>query len=308
MVAEAGIALLKLLLGLAVFAALGYVGKLYDKRIAGVLLTFPILNGIGILTGSDPLAVADSIYAVVVLNGLVLFLMISYCGVLPPIATASPNIKLAARLLVWTAIWGICAPLVILWRDRLPGALGLILIQCGIHAVALLFFWKPAVHDLGESATRHLPARNHFRALVAFWSNRTGVPRLILFAASFGLLLFASYAYESKWVGMFSALPVPGLFAAATLSVIEKKEYFERMRDTVLLGPFSVIAFNWLFARVAVRLPADPFARTTIGITAMVVLLLADAVFIFWSTPLLTRFFNRAFAARRAQQNVERRK
>ena len=61
----------------AVFAVLGYVGKRYDKRIAGVLLTFPILNGIGILTGNDPLAVADSIYAVVVFNGLLLFLMIA---------------------------------------------------------------------------------------------------------------------------------------------------------------------------------------------------------------------------------------
>src|SRR5665213_138432 len=104
MVAEAGLAFLKLLLGLGVFAVLGYVGKRHDKRIAGVLLTFPILNGIGILTGSDPLAVADSIFAVVVFNGLLLFLMVWLCNALPP-RHASPNMKLVARLIVWTAVW-----------------------------------------------------------------------------------------------------------------------------------------------------------------------------------------------------------
>jgi len=300
MLAEAGIALVKLLLGLAVFAALGYVGKLYDKRIAGVLLTFPILNGIGLLTGSDPLAVAGSIYAVVVLNRLMLFLMISFCDFLPSLAAASPNVKLVARLVVWTAIWGICAPLVILWRDYLPGAGGLILIQCCISVAAILLFRKREPQSLAERSSTNAPGlRPHLRPLVTFWNNGSGVIRLALFAASLGLLLFAAYAYESKWVGMFSALPVPGLFAVATLSVIEKKEYFERMRDTVLLGPFSVIAFNWIFAEVVFRLPADPFARTTIGIAAMVVLLLADAVLVFWSTPLLVRLFDRVFAARR---------
>jgi len=301
MLAEAGIALLKLILGLAVFAALGYVGKLYDKRIAGVLLTFPILNGIGILTGSDPLAVADSIYAVVVFNGLVLFLMISLCDVVPPLAAAPPNIKLVARLIVWIAIWGVGAPVVVLWREHLPNAAGLILIQCGVAIAALILLWKPKRQANAECDSRGTPGLpHHLRALLAFWSNRSGLLRMALFAASFGLLLFAAYAYESKWVGMFSALPVPGLFAVATLSVIEKKEYFERMRDTVLLGPFSVIAFNWLFAQVVFRLPPGAFERTALGIAAMIVFLLADAIFIFWSTPLLVRFFDRAFAARPA--------
>lgn len=299
MLAEAGIAVLKLLLGLGVFAVLGYIGKRHDKRIAGVLLTFPILNGIGILTGSDPLAVADSIYAVVVFNGLLLFLMVWLCNALPP-RHASPNVKLVTRLAVWTAVWAIGAPLVIVWRDRLPGALGLLLIQCCIAAAAIFLFWTPEPQDAQSAASDPAPpSPHHVRALIAFWSDRSGVLRLALFAVSFGILLFAAYVYEAKWVGMLSALPVPGLFAVATLSVIEKKEYFERMRDTVLFGPFSVIVFNWLYVQAVIRLPAAPFERTAIGIVAMLLLLLADAIFIFWSTPLLERLFNRAFAARR---------
>jgi hypothetical protein len=298
MLAEAGLALLKLLLGLAVFAVLGYVGKRYDKRIAGVLLTFPILNGIGILTGSDPLAVADSIYAVVVFNGLLLFLMVAFCNALPP-RDAAANVKLVIRLLVWTLLWAVGAPLVIFWRGHLPGALGMFLIQCCIVAIAIFLFWKPDRHDAPIAAGHAAPSSGHLPALIAFWGDRSGLWRLALFALSFGVLLFAAYAYESKWVGMLSALPVPGLFAVATLSVIEKKEYFERMRDTVLLGPFSVIVFNWLYVQAVVRLPAAPFQRTAIGIVTMLLLLLADAVFIFWSTPLLARLFSRVFAARR---------
>jgi hypothetical protein len=298
MLAEAGLALLKLLLGLAVFAVLGYVGKRYDKRIAGVLLTFPILNGIGILTGSDPLAVADSIYAVVVFNGLLLFLMIALCNALPP-RDASPNVKLVIRLVFWTAAWAVGAPLVIVWRDHLPGALGMFLIQCCIAAIAIFLFWQPDRHDAPNAASHTTPSSGHLRALIAFWSDRSGRWRLALFALSFGILLFATYSYESKWVGMLSALPVPGLFAVATLSVVEKKEYFVRMRDTVLLGPFSVIVFNWLYVQTVMRLPAAPFERMAIGIIMMLLLLLADALFIFWSTPLLARLFSRVIAARR---------
>jgi uncharacterized membrane protein (GlpM family) len=294
MIAEVSIAALKLLLGLAVFAAVGYIGKSYDKRIAGVLLTFPILNGIGILTGSDPLAVAYSIYAVVVVNGLVLFLMIAFCDRLPPLAHARPTIKLIVRLLVWTAVWAVIAPLTIVWRERLPDAGGLLLLQCVIIAAAGLLFWQPRTQGLGEASGRlAAPTQADARAFVAFWRNRDGAIRILLFSATSALLLAAALVTTSQWLGMFSALPVPGLFAVATLSIVEERDYFERMRDTVLLGPFSVIAFNWLYAH-AVAYFHDGAASSA----ALVVLLAADAAFIFWSTPLVTRLFDRLHAAR----------
>ncbi|HEX5211881.1 MAG TPA: hypothetical protein VFW22_09125 [Pseudolabrys sp.] len=299
MLADILTAAAKLLLGLGVFTVVGYIGKAYDKRIAGVLLTFPILNGIGILTGSDPLAVAHSIYAVVVVNGLVLFLMIAWCDRLPRLAGASPTTKLVVRLLVWTTLWAIVAPLTIVWRERLPDAAGLLLIQCVIIVVAGLLFWQPRTPGLGESSIRFaLPTRAGSRAFIAFWYNRDGVMRILLFVATSALLLAAALVTTSQWLGMFSALPVPGFFAVATLSIVEERDYFERMRDTVLLGPVSVIAFNWLCAH-AVAYFHDGAASTA----ALIVLLAADAAFIVWSTPLVTRFFDRVHAARRAARS-----
>jgi len=297
MVAEAALAAIKLLLGLAVFAVVGYVGKVYDRRIAGVLLTFPILNGIGILTGREPLVVADSIYAVVVVNGLILFLMIAACDRLPRLHAAPANLKLVVRLLAWTAVWGLAAPIVIFYRDALPGAGGLLLIQGSIAIIAAVLFWQAKPQLMRVNAeTSKLP---HVRGLIAFWSNKDGLWRLALFTFSFVLLLFASYLYTSKWLGMFSALPVPGLFAVATLSVLDKRPYFQHMRDTVLLGPISVIVFNWLYAHLVAQLPAARLPRLTLGIGAMVLLLAMDAAFVVWSTPLIARIVDRLHESRR---------
>jgi uncharacterized membrane protein (GlpM family) len=147
---------------------------------------------------------------------------------------------------------------------------------------------------LGETSGRLVPPTlANVRALVAFWCNRDGSVRILLFLATSALLLAAAVVTTSQWLGMFSALPVPGLFAVATLSIVEQRDYFERMRDTVLLGPVSVIVFNWLYAH-AVAYFHDGAASTA----ALVVLLIADAAFIVWSTPLVTRFFDRVHAAR----------
>jgi len=289
----AALGLLKLLLGALAFALLGYVGRFYDKRIAGVLLTFPILNGIGILSGDDPLAVANSIYAVVTFNGLLLFLTVSCCTLLPPLpASAPPHTKLIARLTLWTVLWAAGATVVILIRPSLPGPFGLLLIQIAISAAAAAIVWKSPRHAM-IPAHKDLSLAGHGRALVAFWWNGPGLLLLALFGFCCALLLVAAGIYESKWVGMLSALPLPGLFAVATLSVLEKQEDFDLIRDSVLLGPVSVIAFNWIYAELVVSLPAAPAAHTGIGTLALVLLLLADAVLIFWIVPRISAYLDR---------------
>jgi hypothetical protein len=293
MIAEFGMALAKLVLGLAAFVALGYLGKFYDKRIAGVLLTFPILNGIGILTGDDPLVVADSIYAVVVFNGLVLFLMISWCNAWPVMASSSPNRKLIVRLLTWTTVWAVGATLVTAFRAYLPGVLGLMLIQLAITTAAVALLWKAPRHVTQDNTPVGFGWRDHARAMMVLWSNASGMLRMGLFVLSCVVLFLAAQVFTSKWVGMFSALPLPGLFAVATLSVMEQEEDFDLMRDSVLIGPVSVIAFNWLYAQTVLALPADFAAHMSLGIAALVLLLLADAALIFWIVPRMSAYLDR---------------
>jgi hypothetical protein len=295
MIAETGLALIKLVLGLGVFVALGYLGKFYDKRLAGVLLTFPILNGIGIITGHDPLAVADAVYAVVMLNGLILFFMIGFCKRLTPLAHASDNAKLIARVAVWTAIWAVCAPLVTGFRDSLPGIAGILALQFVLATVAVIVVWTPP-HAAANTRAPRLDLAGHVQALIALWGNASGVVRMGLFVLCCVLLFAVAQFGTSRWIGMFSAVPLPGLFAIATLSVMDAREDVKLMRDTVLIGALTVNIFNWLFAHVYVRLPFDGTAHTMAGIVVMVGMMAIDAALLFWLTPRISAYLDRVRA------------
>jgi hypothetical protein len=68
---------------------------------------------------------------------------------------------------------------------------------------------------------------------------------------------------------MASALPLPGLFALAALSV-QRKEQMLAIRDTVLLGPVLVVPFNWLFGLLAMCLPSGASGQI-LGAFALIV-------------------------------------
>src|SRR5262245_3928734 len=167
---DAGLIAIKLLLGLAAFLLVGYVGMAHDKRIAGVLLTFPILNGIGMLTGADPLAVAQSIYPLVIFNSLLFCAAISLGDRWPPFAPATqPNRKLIVRLVVWTAIWLAGAVALTLLHDRLPGAAVLFVISLGIAIPLMLAGWA------APSAESPADPHGYGRDFLTLWSTPDAV-------------------------------------------------------------------------------------------------------------------------------------
>jgi hypothetical protein len=299
---DAGLIAIKLLLGLAAFLLVGYVGKAHDKRIAGVLLTFPILNGIGMLTGADPLAVAQSIYPLVIFNSLLFYAAITWGDAWPPVsAGAAPGRRLMLTVAVWAAIWLAGAFAITLLHDRIPGAAALFLVQVGIAVSLVLGGWTVA-----SAAGAQVAASGHLRDFLALWTTRDAAKRIALFVGCFAIVLIASYGFESKWVGMASALPLPGLFALATLSALEAPKRLYPIRDTVLLGPFLVIVFNWILARVVLQLPADPLAHAAIGIAAVVLLWVAAALVVIFGVPALAARLDRWRGGDRASQITER--
>ena len=101
---------LKLPLALLVFLVIAYAGTT-DRRIAGVLFTFPILNGVAIIASPQPIVVADAIYPLVIFNCVLFALVISFPQALPPVST------LAARRETVRARGGVVARVA---RGRLP--------------------------------------------------------------------------------------------------------------------------------------------------------------------------------------------
>jgi hypothetical protein len=147
------------------------------------------------------------------------------------------------RLLFWMVMWGLGAYALILHRDALPSGPILFGIQCLVFA-GYLSLWTP------QMPVAAAPVQSWPEWLLN-WCLRTA-----LFIAVFVILQgTAASATDEKWVGMASALPLPGLFALAYLSTRNTREGLRPFRDTVLLGPLLVIPFNYLYAWAVTAFP-----------------------------------------------------
>ena len=79
---------------------------------------------------------------------------------------------------------------------------------------------------------------------------------------------------------------------------MEHKQDFDLMRDSVLIGPITVLAFNWVYAQAVFSLPAPHVIG---GFIALVVLLFANAILIFWLVPKISVYLDRTYSRRHAR-------
>jgi hypothetical protein len=245
---------LKLPLALAVFLVIAYAGTT-DKRIAGVLFTFPILNGVAIIASAEPVVVADAIYPLVIFNCVLFALVISFPHALPPVGAMPRGAKLFARVAAWSLAWFAGAFLITDFRAAIPGAVVLFVAASVFAFVFMALRWtKPSF------------GARMAMGFTSFWANTPGLVRIAFFILAYACLFFASrVALDEKWVGMASALPLPGFFALAALMGeagqthdAEGHAKLLPIRDTLFLGPLLVIPFNWIFSHALVSgLPHD---------------------------------------------------
>src|SRR5262245_33599098 len=81
---------IKLALGLGAFVFLVVIGQ-RSRRLTGVLLTFPILNGIALISSHEPFRVASAIDPLVMFNSLLFWLAVTHVDRLPPWSTGWPE-------------------------------------------------------------------------------------------------------------------------------------------------------------------------------------------------------------------------
>jgi uncharacterized membrane protein (GlpM family) len=284
---------IKLALGLIAFLVIGYVGKFYDRRIAGILLTFPILNAVGILTGADPFSVANAISAVVVINGLLFYFLLSYPEFVPRFRwTWNPALRLLAQLAGWTLMWLVAAFIVTAFRERLPGAVFFLCLQMAITVFLTGRNWTPVPAPITKPLSQRIGWREHVRAFV-FWATHSARFRVGLFVITCGIILAVAYFSDSKWVGMVSALPLPGFFALALLiDFSPTPRDLLPIRDTVLFGPTLIIVFNWLYAHVVAALPQEADERLILGMLAALAYWAIYAALVFAATPRVARILD----------------
>jgi hypothetical protein len=250
--------LIKLPLALFVFLLIAYAGTA-NRRIAGVLFTFPILNGVAIIASADPVTVADAIYPLVIFNCVLFAALISFPQSLPPVSALPRGSRLLVRVAIWSLAWFAGAYCLTEFRSSISGA-GVLFAGSSVFAILfIIFFWtKTPDAQSNDRAGRIGFAQRHWAGFTAFWLNRTGAGRIVFFTLAYACLFWASrVALDEKWVGMASALPLPGFFALATLiDGAENKAVslasLKQIRDTLFLGPILVIPFNWAFSHLLV--------------------------------------------------------
>lgn len=267
----------KLILGVAAFVLIGWLGA-RDKRVGGTLLTFPLLNGIAMLIGADPLGMAGAIYLVMMWNCLLFLLVVHRYPDLPPLPAAlNAEATIVLRVAAWVVLWAVGAVVLAWFRDTLSVAPLLFLIQLVLVASRMARCWRPPPPV----------AKVTFRSM---WLNGSGVIRVVCFVAAFALLSVVAYVEkDSRWVGLASALPLPGLFALATLSVTQSRQDIASLGDTVLLGPLLYIPFNALLAHAIIALRTAQ-AGTLAEIATVVVFWAVTAAIVFDLVPQIARW------------------
>jgi len=245
---------IKLPLALAVFLLIASAGTV-NKRIAGVLLTFPILNGVAVITAADPVRVAGAIYPLVIFNCVLFVLVISFPHRLPPLDTLPRPARLLARVLTWGVAWFVGAYVITDVRDAIPDGTILFPATAIFAVLFMILTWTK------QSSAPTRVGGYRLSDFISFWASGTGLTRIALFVFAYAVLFFAARAaLDEKWVGMASALPLPGFFALAALiedveADASREPALLPMRDTVFLGPVLVIPFNAALAHALVAMP-----------------------------------------------------
>jgi hypothetical protein len=252
------------------------------------LFTFPLLNGIAVIAGAQPVVVADAIYPLVIFNCVLFALLVSFPQNLPPASTLPRQTGLAVRIFAWIVTWLLGAYLITDFRAAIPGAAVLFVGASAFAILFMFFFWARST----SVADTPPPERaRHIAGFTAFWANPAGAGRIVFFALAYTCLFWASRAaLDEKWIGMASALPLPGFFALAVLMDADEPGRLLAMRDTLFLGPVLVIPFNWTFSHLLLSVPPDAIAaRYALLFVCWVIAALAVVL----AVPRLAAYFDR---------------
>jgi hypothetical protein len=250
-----------------------------SRRTVGVLLTFPILNGIALLNSPDPFRVAGAVYPLVMFNCVLFWTAISTARWLPPRGNRFSELTLLViRISVWGMAWVLFAYQLTDFRDQIPTVM--LFVAYGALACGITFYSWRRLPPPDETKTAH-------SALWLNWAARISLFSLVFFC----ILYVTQNASDQKWAGMASALPLPGLFALAALSVTSGDGQLMPIRDSVLLGPFLVVPFNWSFAAVVTSLPSGPIGTMT-GIVVLVLAWALGLLLVFRLLPALETYFD----------------
>jgi hypothetical protein len=245
-------AALKVASGTALYVAIIFISGLYP-RAAGMMLTFPALNGLTLaFVARERLAATASImFLIPVLNGLLCEFYIQTFRLIGAGRPSLPLVLFAAISAIWITVAAVLGlkhvGVPMTWRRPY------VLLCAALLAIAM------ATAYFGE--TERLSA-GLARVEALGFLHRNG-PRIALFMATIlAIVILADFKGSSaRWLGPLGGFPLIAFFGVFTVAddtsktIAERMEIMSHMAATAWFGPAVAVWFIYLFSRHLERRP-----------------------------------------------------
>jgi hypothetical protein len=229
----------KFVLGPVLFVLILFFAQSIRLRwAAGMLLTFPALNGIGLfMASSKSIALASAMLPMIVVNGLLCLLYIIATQRGQPIL----GWKLGPLLLFWIgiALWVVGFSLNMEIPRRFQVAFAVVYAAVAVAATWLLWLRR-------KPRTFSQPSKS----LVQFLKSWRGWgPRVLIFIVLLAAFGIVSYFGADSVAGRLGAAPILPLFALYSIaSGDDSATKLEGTKVTVLIGPIVAMSFVIAFS------------------------------------------------------------
>lgn len=227
----------KLAFGTLAFLLIGFVGASDNKRVAGAMLAFPVLNGIGLVAspGQDPAALTGAMMPMIALNGILFFcFIVAFDALQARLRAVSDRLLSYGIGFAGAAIWFLIAGSMPWLAPVLPSPVGWVALYGIFAAAATLLLWAPL------PVARHAAGSIKRPTFTAFWGRRKG--RVGFFVLSLFLLLVVAKVGSVDWIGRLGALPLVPLCVLAGLA-IDDRDGLRSARDAIFVGPWVAMVF-----------------------------------------------------------------
>ncbi len=238
--------ILKAGLGAALFVLILWFAQSRHPRAAGMMLTFPTLNGIGLLAAEsrELHQMASAMVPMIIANGL---LCAGYIWVQRSIASIRGYQKwhmaglMMICLLAWLLLASFAAPYLQAWLKTPNTIIGLVLVYILCVSPLVWRLWFPS----GELA---IERRSLLGVLHANWE------RVVVLLGLIVLVMVCIRIGAETWAGRLSAFPLLPLYTLVMLGTNEATDQqggtvLPQLVSTVLLGPVVAMLFVWAFVR-----------------------------------------------------------
>lgn len=266
--------ILKAVVGTCLFALILWCAQSRNPRAAGMMLTFPALNGLGLLTAESHNLhlMGQALLPMIALNGLLCATyIIAQRQLLSRLRHLSPRVQVWMVLGACAVLWGVVA----LWVAPLVQAYlvssSQIMAFIGAYAVGSV---PLTVRLLWSPVDEYRRGRQRFWDVLCANAGRVGG----MFALVVLVMLVARGGAE-VWAGRLSALPLIPFYSLLMLSSTRvntptEVTRLEQVGGTVLLGPLVAMTFVWVFVHYlsALSLLQSAVSAMAAGVFGLLVL------------------------------------